>query len=120
MQHFWPVASLTSWRRALILFHPLALLAHPRREGIGLGDAQADGLLAAWLGLPGALLAFGIGVFWERWWPSFCWRSIRANRHRNLGAQKAASGHISLHRPASVSGLWGQPIIHAYLHWAGF
>ena len=33
-----------------------------RREGIGLGDAKLMALLAAWLGLPGALLAFGIGV----------------------------------------------------------
>src|SRR5450631_465315 len=32
------------------------------REGIGLGDAKLMALLAAWLGLPGALLSFGIGV----------------------------------------------------------
>ncbi len=32
-----------------------------RREGIGLGDAKLMALLAAWLGLPGALLSFGIG-----------------------------------------------------------
>src|SRR4051812_18408462 len=33
-----------------------------RREGIGLGDAKLMALLAAWLGLPGALLALGLGV----------------------------------------------------------
>jgi len=32
------------------------------QEGIGLGDAKLMALLAAWLGLPGALLSFGIGV----------------------------------------------------------
>ena len=32
------------------------------REGIGLGDAKLMALLAAWLDLPGALLAFGIGI----------------------------------------------------------
>ncbi len=30
-----------------------------RREGIGLGDAKLMAMLAAWLGWPGALLAFG-------------------------------------------------------------
>ena len=33
-----------------------------RREGIGLGDAKLMAMLAAWLGLPGALLSFAIGV----------------------------------------------------------
>jgi leader peptidase (prepilin peptidase)/N-methyltransferase len=33
-----------------------------RREGIGLGDAKLMALLAAWLGLPLALLSFAIGV----------------------------------------------------------
>ena len=33
-----------------------------RREGIGLGDAKLMAMLAAWLGLPGALLAFAIGI----------------------------------------------------------
>ena len=33
-----------------------------RREGIGLGDAKLMALLAAWLGLPLALMSFGLGV----------------------------------------------------------
>ncbi len=33
-----------------------------RREGIGLGDAKLMAMLAAWLGLQGALLSFAIGV----------------------------------------------------------
>ena len=33
-----------------------------RREGIGLGDAKLMAMLAVWLGLPGAMLAFAIGV----------------------------------------------------------
>ncbi|MGA8730420.1 MAG: prepilin peptidase, partial [Terracidiphilus sp.] len=33
-----------------------------RQEGIGLGDAKLMAFLAAWLGFPGALLAFVIGV----------------------------------------------------------
>jgi len=33
-----------------------------RREGMGLGDAKLMAMLGAWLGLPGALLSFVIGV----------------------------------------------------------
>ncbi len=33
-----------------------------RQEGIGMGDAKLMAMLGAWLGLPGALLAFVIGV----------------------------------------------------------
>src|SRR5579863_459884 len=33
-----------------------------RKEGIGLGDAKLMAMLGAWLGLQGAVLAFGLGV----------------------------------------------------------
>jgi leader peptidase (prepilin peptidase)/N-methyltransferase len=89
------------------------------REGIGLGDAKLMALLAAWLGLPGALLAFGIGAVLgagaalallvtptsedstERW----------SLRKVPLGTFLCVGG--------IVSGLWGQQIIAAYLLWAG-
>jgi leader peptidase (prepilin peptidase) / N-methyltransferase len=89
-----------------------------RREGIGLGDAKLMALLAAWLGLPGTLLSFVIGVV--------------------LGAAVAL---IVLARPASqtkqsraltklplgtflciggiITSLWGQQILEAYLRWSG-
>jgi len=89
-----------------------------RREGIGLGDAKLMALLAAWLGLPGALLSFSIGVV--------------------LGAIAGVAVLISPKRATTSSGLtrlplgtflcvggivsvlWGQPILAAYLRWAGF
>jgi leader peptidase (prepilin peptidase)/N-methyltransferase len=90
------------------------------REGIGLGDAKLMALLAAWLGLPGALLAFALGVI--------------------LGAlaavvlllipskQKQSEGWAAIKLPLGtflciggiVSSLWGQPLIAAYRNWAGF
>ncbi len=84
-----------------------------RKEGIGLGDAKLMALLAAWLGLPGALLSFFFGVI--------------------LGALVAVP-LVMTHRTAQaklplgtflciggiVSALWGQQIIAAYLTWAGF
>jgi leader peptidase (prepilin peptidase)/N-methyltransferase len=91
-----------------------------RREGIGLGDAKLMALLAAWLGLPRALLAFGLSVVLgtlvavvlrllpsaqrdsESWWLS----------KFPLGTFLCIGG--------IVSSLWGQPILSAYLRWAGF
>jgi leader peptidase (prepilin peptidase)/N-methyltransferase len=95
-----------------------------RREGIGLGDAKLMAMLAACLGLPGALLSFGLGV--------------------TLGALVAlillvipSKGNQSADNPETwaltklplgtflsvggiISSLSGQRIIDAYLRWAGF
>jgi leader peptidase (prepilin peptidase)/N-methyltransferase len=91
-----------------------------RREGIGLGDAKLMALLAAWLGLPGALLSFGIGVvlgalvavvllmFPSSRPDSSAW----ARRRLPLGTFLCIGG--------IVTALWEQPIIAAYRHWAGF
>jgi len=56
-----------------------------RREGIGLGDAKLMALLAAWLGLPGALLALGLGLFSDHWPPSFYWQSRQRGGSRKPG-----------------------------------
>ncbi|MGP8173437.1 MAG: prepilin peptidase [Terracidiphilus sp.] len=91
-----------------------------RREGIGLGDAKLMAMLAAWLGLPGALLSFGIGVvlgalvavlllmFPSSKPDSSAWAFSKLP----LGAFLCIGG--------IVSSLWGQHIIAAYLRWAGF
>jgi leader peptidase (prepilin peptidase)/N-methyltransferase len=91
-----------------------------RREGIGLGDAKLMALLAAWLGVPGALVAFALGI--------------------TLGAAVSLALLALPSRPGSasawalkklplgtflciggiVSSLWGTPLIAAYLRWAGF
>jgi leader peptidase (prepilin peptidase)/N-methyltransferase len=90
-----------------------------RREGFGLGDAKLMALLAAWLGLPGALLSFVLGVWLgalvavvlrlipsasrdsESWWLS----------KFPLGTFLCIGGIIS--------GLWGQFILEAYYRLAG-
>ncbi len=90
------------------------------REGLGLGDAKLMALLAAWLGLPGALLAFALGVFLgalvalvllaipNTKTQSECWSLTKLP----LGTFLCIGG--------IVSSLWGQPIIAAYLQWSGF
>jgi leader peptidase (prepilin peptidase)/N-methyltransferase len=95
------------------------------REGIGLGDAKLMAMLAAWLGLPGALLAFAIGVVIgtiaalavlvipsER-------RRLPAHLDSTRWAVTKAPLGTFLCIGGIVSALWGQPIIAAYLRLAG-
>jgi leader peptidase (prepilin peptidase)/N-methyltransferase len=104
---------------ALILLIRLVYWLIRRREGIGLGDAKLMALLAAWLGLPGALVAFGLGVVLgaavalvslaipSETADGTAW----ALRKLPLGTFLCVGG--------LVSSLWGEQIIAAYLRWSG-
>jgi leader peptidase (prepilin peptidase)/N-methyltransferase len=88
-----------------------------RREGIGLGDAKLMAMLAAWLGLPGALLAFAIGVALG----ALVGAAILVTRKHDAespGLTKVPLGTF-LCIGGIITTLWGQPIIAAYLRWAG-
>ena len=91
-----------------------------RREGVGLGDAKLMAMLAAWLGLEGALLAFGIGVVLG----ASVAIVVLMRRPKNDEAGEWAATKLPLGTflciGGIVSGLWGQQIIGAYLRWAGF
>jgi leader peptidase (prepilin peptidase)/N-methyltransferase len=91
-----------------------------RREGIGLGDAKLMALLAAWLGLPGALLSFGLGVVLGAVL-ALVLLAIPSNRNSMDGwaFTKLPLGSF-LCIGGIVCGLWGQEIIAAYLRWTGF
>jgi leader peptidase (prepilin peptidase)/N-methyltransferase len=91
-----------------------------RREGIGLGDAKLMALLAAWLGLPGALLAFGIGVVLGALAAVVMLAIPAARTGTSRWALKKWPLGTFLCVGGIVSSLWGQPIIAAYLRWAGF
>jgi leader peptidase (prepilin peptidase) / N-methyltransferase len=91
-----------------------------RREGIGLGDAKLMAMLAAWLGLPGALLAFGLGVVLGSI-AALVLLALPSTREKSEGW-----AHIKLPlgtflcMGGIVSSLWGERMIDAYLRWAGF
>jgi leader peptidase (prepilin peptidase)/N-methyltransferase len=91
-----------------------------RREGIGLGDAKLMALLAAWLGLPGALLAFALGVVLGAL-VALGQLAIPAARNQS---ERWAMSKLPLGTflciGGIVSSLWGQPILAAYQRWAGF
>jgi leader peptidase (prepilin peptidase)/N-methyltransferase len=91
-----------------------------RREGIGLGDAKLMALLAAWLGLPQALLAFGLGVVLGALVALVFLAAPSARRDSEKWALSKLPLGTFLCFGGIVSSLWGGPIIAAYLHWAGF
>jgi leader peptidase (prepilin peptidase)/N-methyltransferase len=90
------------------------------REGIGLGDAKLMALLAAWLGLPQTLLAFGMGATLAATF-AVVLLAVSSKRLdlRTWAAQKLPLGSF-LCIGGIISSLWGQRIIDAYLRWAGF
>jgi leader peptidase (prepilin peptidase)/N-methyltransferase len=91
-----------------------------RREGIGLGDAKLMALLAAWLGLPGALLAFGLGIVLGAGVAVVLLAMPRPTDEASpWGAMRLPLGTF-LCIGGIVSGLWGERIIAVYLRWSGF
>jgi leader peptidase (prepilin peptidase)/N-methyltransferase len=91
-----------------------------RREGIGLGDAKLMAMLAAWLGLPGALLAFGLGVVLGAVTALVLLAIPSARRTTGSWALQKLPLGTFLCIGGIVSSLWGQPILAAYLRWSGF
>ena len=106
-----------------------------RQEGIGLGDAKLMALLAAWLGFPGALLAFVIGVVLG----SVAALALLLTPKPAPTRQQSSAQQTSAARPSAqswsmtrlplgtflciggiISALWGQQIIAAYLRMEGF
>ncbi|MDR3741296.1 MAG: prepilin peptidase [Terracidiphilus sp.] len=89
-----------------------------RREGIGLGDAKLMALLAAWLGLPGALLSFAIGVILGA-----VVGVVVLARGQRAGAEHPTLAKLPLGTFLCIGGiiasLWGQPLIDAYMRSAG-
>jgi leader peptidase (prepilin peptidase) / N-methyltransferase len=91
-----------------------------RREGIGLGDAKLMALLAAWLSLPGALLAFGIGVLLGAVAALILLAVPKSKSDANSWALKKLPLGTFLCAGGIVSSFWSRQIIDAYLRWSGF
>jgi leader peptidase (prepilin peptidase) / N-methyltransferase len=87
------------------------------REGLGLGDAKLMAMLAAWLGLQGALLSFAIGVLLGSLTAIVL--LVRRQESESWASTKLPLGTF-LCIGGIVASLCGQPIIATYLRWAGF
>jgi leader peptidase (prepilin peptidase) / N-methyltransferase len=93
------------------------LLRH--REGIGIGDAKLMAMLAAWLGLPGALLAFALGVVLGAVVALVLLAVPSARRESQIWALAKLPLGTFLCIGGIVSALWGSEILNAYLRWSG-
>jgi len=116
-ERFWPAAWINL--RAILIAAGLILVIRlvywlfRRQEGIGLGDAKLMALLAAWLGLPGALLSFFFGVILG------ALVAVPLLLTRRAATAKLPLGTF-LCTGGIVTALWGRQIIDTYLTWAGF
>ena len=90
-----------------------------RREGMGLGDAKLMAMLAAWLGLPLALLSLFLGVVLGAGVAVVFLLGRSRRPHGSWAAAKLPLGTF-LCIGGIISALWGQQILSAYLRWAGF
>jgi leader peptidase (prepilin peptidase)/N-methyltransferase len=77
-------------------------------------------MLAAWLGLPGALLAFGLGAILGSVVALVLLLVPAARRGSETWAGSKLPFGTFLCAGGIVSSLWGQSMIAAYLRWAGF
>ncbi len=111
-------AILASALLILLIRWTYKLIRH--REGIGLGDAKLMAMLGAWLGLPGALLSFAIGVLLGAIFALILLAVPSARRESETWTASKLPLGTFLCIGGIVSALWGQPIINAYLRWAGF
>jgi len=102
----------------LIIRWTYKLIRH--REGIGLGDAKLMAMLGVWLGLEDALLAFAIGVVLAALAALVVLLkpSTRTTQEKWTGAKLPLGTFLCI--GGIISTLWGQPILAAYLRWAGF
>jgi leader peptidase (prepilin peptidase) / N-methyltransferase len=84
-----------------------------RREGLGLGDAKLMAMLAAWLGLPGALLSLFLGVVLGALF-AVTTLAARSRRTQTAWATTQLPLGTFLCIGGIISALWGQPIIESY------
>jgi leader peptidase (prepilin peptidase) / N-methyltransferase len=90
-----------------------------RREGLGIGDAKLLAMLAAWLGLPLALLSLFLGVVVGAVFAvALLVVRPRVSGGTWAGAKLPLGTFLCI--GGIVSALWGQQILAGYLRWAGF
>ncbi len=136
----YPAIAVTTAASIILLIRWLYWLVR-RKEGMGLGDAKLMAMLAAWLGLPGALLSLFIGVTLGAAYSVLL--LIRGRKQENKATPEVNSAQplssetqddtlkslwAMTHLPLGtflciggvISSVYGERIIAVYLRWAGF
>lgn len=89
-----------------------------RRKILGWGEAHLMAMLAAWLGLPGALLAFSIGVLIGTLFLILLWAAPVILRRSDIWISPKLSVGALVCAGGVVSCLWGTQILSAYMRWS--
>ena len=114
---FWFLGAVPAAAVILAIRWLYILVRH--REGIGLGDAKLMAMIGGWLGLKGALLSFALGVALGGV-VAILLLALPSKATSDEGwAQTKLPLGTYLCVGGIISGLWGQPIIAAYLRWSG-
>ena len=136
----YPILAVLAAASIILLIRWLYWLVR-RKEGMGLGDAKLMAMLAAWLGLPGALLSLFIGVTLGAAYSVLLLIRGRKQVNRttpevNSAQQLSSETQVDsqkdqwavTHLPlgtflcigGAISSFYGERIIAIYLRWAGF
>jgi leader peptidase (prepilin peptidase) / N-methyltransferase len=87
-----------------------------RKEILGWGEAHLMAMLAAWLGFPGAILAFSIGALIGTVFLVLLWAAPVLRRRSEIGIWPKLPVGAFVCAGGVVSCLWGTQILSAYLH----
>jgi leader peptidase (prepilin peptidase)/N-methyltransferase len=90
------------------------------QEGMGMGDVKLMAMVGGWLGAKVALLAFVIGVLTTAAYALTLLSNPELRGSKQAWAKKKIPFGAFLCLGGVVGGLWGQPIVDAYMRWAGF
>ena len=89
------------------------------REGMGAGDVKLMAMLGGWLGVKVSLIAFGIGVVTAAAYALVLVANpAMRGQHKPWLEEKLPFGSF-LSFGGIIGGLWGVPILAAYMAWAG-
>ncbi len=126
---FWQQNLITTLERALVAILAAACLILlirliywliRRREGVGMGDVKLMALLAAWLGLISALLAFALGVVLGALFAVILLSAPSTRKQAGGWALKKIPLGSFLCIGGIMNVLWGERILDAYRQWAQF
>ena len=90
-----------------------------KQEGMGLGDAKLMAMMAAWLGLPSAVLSFVLAVCAAAAFSLVILALPKARRGAKSWASTALPFGTFLCVAGVAAALWGGRMIDAYLRWSG-
>lgn len=90
------------------------------RDGIGAGDVKLVAMLGGWLWAQVALLAFGVGVLAAAAYALVLYANPTMRGDRDSWLEEKLPFGTFLAIGGIVGGLWGVPIVTAYMNWAGF